>query len=98
MISDRKPIKTPPAACPECSTVLTRSMSAAGPEAQPQPGTGTICAHCGAILEFTDGLQLTSASDATLIKIAGSRAMKNADTMIEILRRQRAAFSRSGQD
>lgn len=51
-------IPTPASLCPSCSSELSGAAVPGDPTAQPQPGDLTLCAYCGALLQFDDLLLL----------------------------------------
>jgi len=51
-------VEVPPAPCPRCGHALDRATDPFGDDATPEAGDVAICAGCGALLRFTDGLLL----------------------------------------
>ncbi len=60
--------EVPDAECPACLTVVNRATG--DKNTQPVPGDFSVCALCGAILRFTENLQLRPVDDAEVEALA----------------------------
>lgn len=67
-MSDLPAYNMPPSRCPICQTQLDHAMPVAGVVASPEPGDATVCAKCGAMLKYGEGLGLEVLSDEELEK------------------------------
>lgn len=54
--------RLPSPVCPNCHEELDGAAEIHGSDAIPKPGDGSVCAHCGMILRYTECLQLEVAN------------------------------------
>lgn len=77
--------------CPHCDGPLALHTRVTG-QPLPEPGTPTVCGHCGFILVFSEGLSLRVATQAEL------EHWKTADPEIfEWLMARRAFFTQTAK-
>lgn len=68
-------VRLPDMKCTDCGTILNGGAPVHyddRPEPTgPQPGTITVCAYCGHIMAFDEGLTLRNLNDNEVVEIAG---------------------------